>query len=71
MSRRLSGRLDDIDTQIGRIERLIESACRTDFDMAAGLATTEPMPNIQRKIDQFAATVEAVERELNKMGAAV
>lgn len=70
MSSILSGRLDEIDAQVDKVQRLVEAGCKDDPDMAAGLATTEPMPAIQHKIDQFAASVEALDRDLKKIAAA-
>lgn len=66
----LLDRIDLIDVQIEKIERLISGGARLDPELAAGLATTEPLPHIQRKIDQCAAAVEAVEKDLKKVKAA-
>ncbi|GAA0432380.1 hypothetical protein Aca07nite_19470 [Actinoplanes capillaceus] len=68
MSSILSGRIDEIDAQIDGVHRMIEGASKDDPEVAAGLATTEPMTGIQRKIDQFAAAVEALDRQARSMG---
>jgi hypothetical protein len=64
VSSMLSGRIDEIDTQVEKIHRLIEGGAKIDPELAAGLATTEPMPGVQRKIDQMAAAVEELDRQL-------
>jgi hypothetical protein len=66
----LMGRIDTIDVQIERVERLIEGGAALDPELAAGLATTEPMPVIQRKIDNCAASIEALEKQLKALKAA-
>lgn len=66
MSKRrvLSGRIDDIDVQIERIHRLIDSAGRIDPELSAGMATSESLSSVQRKIDQASAMCEDVERHV-------
>lgn len=71
MSSMLNGRLDEIDAQVEKIHRLIEGGARLDPELAAGLATTEPMPGVQRKLDQMAAAVEALDRDLKKAAAGI
>jgi hypothetical protein len=69
MSSILSGRLDEIDAQVEKIHRLIEGGAKIDPELAAGLATTEPMPGVQRKIDQMSAAVEELDRQFKKAAA--
>lgn len=64
MSSILSGRLDDIDAQVEKIHRLIEGGARIDAELAAGVATTEPMTGVQRKLDQMAAAVEELDKQM-------
>ncbi|MER7117353.1 hypothetical protein ABT332_22955 [Saccharomonospora azurea] len=69
MSRRavLSGRIDDIDVQIEKIHRLIESASRIDPELAAGMATGESLGSVQRKIDQASAACEDVDHHVRQV----
>ena len=60
----VTARLDVIDVQVEKVQRLIEGGASLDPEMASGLATTEPMPSVQRKLDQCAAAVESLERRL-------
>jgi glutamate-1-semialdehyde aminotransferase len=69
MSTLLAGRVDEIDAQVEKVHRLIEGASKEDPDMAAGLATTEPMTGIQRKIDQMAAAVDTLDKQLRALAA--
>ncbi len=66
----LLDRIDSIDVLIAKIERLIDGGAALDPELAAGLATTEPMPSVQRKVDQCAAVIEALERHLKMLRAA-
>jgi septal ring factor EnvC (AmiA/AmiB activator) len=68
MSSLLAGRVDQIDTEVESIHRLIEGASKEDPEMAAGLATTEAMTAIQRKLDQFAAAVDTLDKQLRALG---
>jgi hypothetical protein len=63
-SRVFGGRVDDIDVQVEKLHRLIEGAARHDPELAAGMATTESVGNVQRKLDQAAASCEDVEHHL-------
>lgn len=69
MSRRavLSGRIDDIDVQVEKIYRLIESASRIDPELAAGMATGESLGSVQRKIDQASAACEDVDHHVRQV----
>jgi hypothetical protein len=53
--------VDDVDTQVEKIHRLIEGAARTDPELAAGMATTTKLGNLQRMIDRAAAVCEDVD----------
>lgn len=66
----LLDRVESIDMMIDKVERLIEGSSILDAELAAGLATTEPMPSVQRKVDQCAAVIEALERHLKALKAA-
>jgi hypothetical protein len=68
MSSLLMGRVDAIDAEVEAIHRLVEAASKEDPDMAAGLATTEPMTLIQKKLDQFAAAVDSLDKQLRALG---
>jgi glutamate-1-semialdehyde aminotransferase len=68
MSSLLAGRVDAIDAEVEAIHRMVESASKEDPDMAAGLATTEPMTLIQKKLDQFAAAVDSLDKQLRALG---
>ncbi|MEV4278687.1 hypothetical protein [Actinoplanes xinjiangensis] len=68
MSSLLAGRVDEIDAEVEAIHRLIEGASKVDPDMAAGLATSEAMTAIQKKLDQFAACVDSLDKQLRALG---
>ena len=57
----LTGRIDEIDVQIDKVHRLIDTAGRDDPEVAAGAASSQKAGNIQRKIDQACASVEALD----------
>jgi hypothetical protein len=52
------GYVDDIDVQIEKIHKLIEGGARIDPELAAGLATTESLGSVQRKLDRACAAAE-------------
>ncbi|GAA4963864.1 hypothetical protein [Actinoplanes utahensis] len=58
----MRGRIGEIDAKVEAIRRLIEGASKEDPEMAAGLATTEPMPGVQSKINEFAGAAEDMDR---------
>jgi hypothetical protein len=60
----LTSRVDDIDVQIEKIQRLIEAGSRVDPELAAGLGCAESLTNVQKKIDQAAAGAESLDRHL-------
>ncbi|QWF86078.1 hypothetical protein [Amycolatopsis sp. CA-230715] len=60
----LKGRVDDIDVVVNETQRLIEGAASIDRELAAGMATTETMTGIQRKLDQAAAAAEDLQAEV-------
>ncbi len=62
----LSGRVDEIDVQMDKLSRLIDSASRLDPELSAGMATTESLSSVQRKIDQASAACEDVERHVRQ-----
>jgi hypothetical protein len=63
----LTARVDDIDVQIEKLQRLIESGSRLDPELAAGLGCTESLTSIQRKIDRTAAAVEALDGHIRDL----
>jgi hypothetical protein len=63
----LTSRIDEIDVQVEKIHRLIEGGSRVDPELGAGLATTEPMSAVQRKIDHAAAASESFDRDLRDL----
>ena len=67
-TRELTGRVDEIDGQVEKIHRLIDSAARLDPELGAGLATTESMPSVQKKIDSLAASTEFLVRQIRAAG---
>jgi len=62
----LGSRVDEVDVQIEKVYRLIDSASRLDPELAAGLATTESLSSVQQKIDQASAEAERVEQHVRK-----
>jgi hypothetical protein len=63
----LLGRVDDIDVQIDKIQKLIEAGSRIDPELAAGLGCAESLTNVQKKIDRAAAGAESLERHLKDL----
>lgn len=57
----LRTRVDEIDVQVEKIHRLVEGAARIDPELAAGMATTMTLGNVQRTLDRAAAACEDVE----------
>lgn len=62
----LTSRVDEIDIQVERIARLVESGQRIDRELAAGLGCSESMSSIQGHIDRASAAVESLARDLKK-----
>ncbi|MET8341011.1 hypothetical protein [Streptosporangium canum] len=62
----LTGRVDEIDVQMERVARLIQSAQPIDRELAAGLACAESLSSIQGTIDRALASVESLDREMRK-----
>lgn len=62
--RDLGHRLEEIDAQIDKVQRLIEGASREDPELAGGLATTEAMSSVQKKLVQFEAGIESLARDI-------
>ncbi|MFC0437681.1 hypothetical protein [Kutzneria buriramensis] len=63
----LTGRVDEIDVQIEKVHRLIETAGRDDPDVAAGAASAQKAGNVQRKIDQACAAVETLDGHIRDL----
>jgi hypothetical protein len=57
----LTGRVDEIDVQLDKIHRMIDTAGRDDPEVACGAASSQKAGNVQRKIDQACAAVEALD----------
>lgn len=66
MATYLGSRVDEIDVQIERVARLIESGQRIDRELAAGLATSQPIASVQADIDRASAACESLIRDLRK-----
>ncbi|HEX6432635.1 MAG TPA: hypothetical protein VFZ87_00260 [Gemmatimonadales bacterium] len=64
VSRDLGHRLEEIDAQVDKVQRLIEGASRDDTELAAGLATTEAMTTVQKKLVAFEAAIESLARDI-------
>jgi septal ring factor EnvC (AmiA/AmiB activator) len=62
--RDLGHRLEEIDAQVDKVQRLIEGASREDAELAAGLATTEPLTTVQKKLVAFEAAIESLSRDI-------
>lgn len=69
--RDLGHRLEEIDAQVDKVQRLIEGASRDDAEMAAGLATTEAMTTVQKKLVAFEAAIESLARDIRSACAAL
>ncbi|WP_433501829.1 hypothetical protein ACQP1K_29465 (plasmid) [Sphaerimonospora sp. CA-214678] len=59
-------RIDEIDVQVERVARLVESGQRIDRELAAGLGCSESMASIQGHIDRASASCESLIRDLRK-----
>ncbi|WP_410666434.1 hypothetical protein [Amycolatopsis sp. lyj-84] len=57
----LRAEVDEIDVQVERIHKLVEGAARIDPELAAGMATTMSLGNVQRAIDRASAVCEDVD----------
>jgi hypothetical protein len=60
----LQGYVDEVDVQVEKISRLIDGAVRKDPELAAGLATTESLLLVQKKIDRTAAAAETLDQHV-------
>lgn len=69
--RDLGHRLEEIDAQVDKVQRLIEGASRDDLEMAAGLATTESLTTVQKKLVAFEAAIESLARDIKAASAAL
>lgn len=63
----LVGRIDEIDVQMDRIHRLIDSGSRLDPELAAGLGSSEEMTVVQRRIDQGLAAVDELDKHVRHL----
>jgi hypothetical protein len=57
----LSGRIDEIDVVIDKIQRLIEHGSKDDAELGAGIATGTSMSAVQRSIDKACAAADELE----------
>ena len=62
----LSGRIDEIDMQMEKVRRSIEVGARTDPELGAGLATSQEMTAIERKIMDGLILTGQVEDTINR-----
>jgi len=69
--RDLGHRLEEIDAQVDAVQRLIEGASRDDVELAGGLATTEPLTAVQKKLVAFEAGIESLARDIRAAVAAL
>jgi hypothetical protein len=60
----VGARVDDIDVQVEKIQRLIEHAGRFDPELAAGLATGQTLQGVERELNQASAVCEDLEHHL-------
>jgi hypothetical protein len=70
-ARDLGHRLEEIDAQVDAVQRLIEGASRDDAEMAGGLATTEPLTAVQKKLVAFEAGIESLAKDIRSAVAAL
>lgn len=63
-ARDLGHRLEEIDAQVDAVQRLIEGASRDDVELAGGLATTEPLTTVQKKLVAFEAGIESLAKDI-------
>lgn len=63
----LGARVDEIDVQIDRIQRLIDAGSRQDPELGAGLGAREDLSSVQRKIDQAAAACESLDGHIRDL----
>lgn len=69
--RELGHRLEEIDAQVDKVQRLIEGASRDDVELAAGLATTESMTTVQRKLVAYEAAIESLSKDIRAAAASL
>jgi hypothetical protein len=60
----VGARVDEVDVQVEKIQRLIDRAGATDPELAAGLATDQSLLAIERTINQASAACEDLEHHL-------
>lgn len=60
----VGARVDEVDVQIEKLQRLIDRAATKDPELAAGLATEESLSAIERQINQACAACEDLEHHL-------
>lgn len=60
----VGARVDEVDVQIEKLQRLIDRAATNDPELEAGLATEESLAAIERKINQACAACEDLEHHL-------
>jgi hypothetical protein len=66
MATYFGSRIDDIDVQVERVARLVESGQRIDRELAAGLGCSESMSSVQAHIDRASAACESLLKDLRK-----
>jgi hypothetical protein len=64
VGREVGHRLEEVDAQVDKVQRLIEGASRIDNELAGGMATTEPLTTVQKKLVGFEAAAESLSRDI-------
>lgn len=62
----VGSRVEDVDVQMERITRLVDTAATIDRELAAGLATSTSMTGVQRSIDVALASAEELAKDIRK-----
>lgn len=62
----VGSRVEDVDVQMERITRLVDTAATIDRELAAGLATSNSMTGVQRSIDVALASAEELAKDIRK-----
>jgi hypothetical protein len=71
VGREIGHRLEEVDAQVDKVQRLIEGASRIDTELAGGNATTEPLAAVQKKLVAFEAAAESLSRDIKTASTAL
>lgn len=66
MRSNLGSRIDDIDVQMERVARLIDSGAQIDRELAAGLGCNASMTSVQNRIDGALAECETLQKAIRQ-----